>query len=362
MHLVIDTYTEKLPHVDGTADGLLGAEYDTATGRFGAVTPLATARNPSYAAFDHTGRRLYVVHETERFEGATGGGVTAYRHDPATGALDELNSRPSGGDAACHLALDPSGRFVVVANYGGGSITVFPVAPDGSLGESSDTVHHRGSSIHPDRQTGPHPHMIGFDPVTGDLLVPDLGTDEVLSYRLGPGGRLTARPEATIPVAPGAGPRHLAFHPDGEHLFVVNELDSTVLTARRGGETFLPVAVTATLPNGFTGHNQASAIRVTPSGGHVLVANRGHDSLAVLRVDGTAGELTLVRAEPTLGREPRDFTLTPDGRFAVVADQDSDLLVSFRLDETASTLSRVDTVTAATPASLLFDLPPRTGP
>jgi 6-phosphogluconolactonase len=354
LRLVIGTYTEKLPHVDGRADGLLGAGFDADTGRFGPVTPLVAARNPTYAAFGPGGRHLYAVHETDSFQGTDRGGVTAYRYDPATGALDELNARASGGDATCHLALDPGGRFVVVANYGGGSITVFPLAADGSLAEPSDTVHHLGSSVHPDRQTAPHPHMIGFDPLTGDLLVPDLGIDAVLGYRLSPEGRLTARPVATIPAAPGAGPRHLAFHPGGEHLFVVNELANTVLTARRDGETFRPTAVTATLPAGFTGHNQAAAIRATPSGRHVLVANRGHDSLAVLRFNAPTGELTMVRTEPTLGREPRDFALTPHGRFVVVANQDSDLLVSFALDEDDSTLTRVDTAPAATPASLLF--------
>ncbi|HEX4360861.1 MAG TPA: lactonase family protein [Pseudonocardia sp.] len=353
MHLVIGTYTEKLPHVDGHADGLLGAGFDAGTGRFGPVAPLAVARNPTYATWGPG--VLYVVHETDSFQGTDGvGGVTAYRVDPATGALDELNSRPSGGNATCHVAVDPSGRFVVVANYSGGSVTVFPLAADGSLAEPSDTVHHHGSSVHPDRQTAPHPHMIAFDPVTGDLLVPDLGIDAVLGYRLSPSGQLTARPVANIVAAPGAGPRHLAFHPDGGYLFVVNELANTVLTARRDGETFRSAAVTATLPAGFTGHNQAAAIRVTPSGRHVLVANRGHDSLAVLRFDAPTGELTMARTEPTLGREPRDFAVTPDGRFVVVANQDSDLLVSFALDEDTSTLRQVDTAAVATPASLLF--------
>jgi 6-phosphogluconolactonase len=137
-------------------------------------------------------------------------------------------------------------------------------------------------------------------------------------------------------------------------VFVANELANTVLTVRRDGETFRSAAVTATVAAGFTGHNQAAAIRVTPSGRHVLVANRGDDSLAVLRFDAPTGELTMVRTEATLGREPRDFAVTPDGRFVVVANQDSDLLVSFALDEDDSTLRRVDTLTAATPASLLF--------
>ncbi|HEX4249918.1 MAG TPA: lactonase family protein [Pseudonocardia sp.] len=356
MRLVIGTYTEKLPHVDGTADGLLGAGFDADTGRFGPVTLLADARNPTYAALGDG--VLYVVHETDCYHGVDGGGVSAYRVDPATGALEELTSRPSLGAATCHVAVDPSGRFVVVANYSGGSVTVFPLAADGSLAEPSDTVLHHGSGVHPDRQTGPHPHMVGVDPVTGDLLVPDLGIDTVLGYRLGArlgtDGRLTAHPVANIAAAPGSEPRHLAFHPGGEYLFVVNELANTVLTVRREGATFRSAAVTATLPATFTGHNQTAAIRVTPSGRHVLVANRGHDSLAVLRFDAPTGELTMVRTEPTLGREPRDFAVSPDGRFVVVANQDSDLLVSFALDEDGSTLHRVDTVLAATPASVLF--------
>jgi 6-phosphogluconolactonase len=140
LRLVIGTYTEKLPHVDGTADGLLGAGFDADTGRFGPVTPLAAARNPTYAAFGPGGRHLYAVHETDSFQGTDRGGVTAYRYDPATGALDELNARPSGGDATCHLALDPSGRFVVVANQDSDLLVSFALDEDDSILTRVDTA------------------------------------------------------------------------------------------------------------------------------------------------------------------------------------------------------------------------------
>jgi 6-phosphogluconolactonase len=350
MQLVIGTYTERLPHVNGTAEGILTARLDEATGVIGAVRTAARARNPSYLACSADGRNLYTVSETE----VPDGGVSAYARDPGTGDLTLLNEVPSLGPAPCFVSLDRSGRFVLVANYGtkAGSVTVYATGPDGRLGDMTGHVEHRGSGPDPVRQGGPHAHMAVSDPVTGTVLVTDLGADAVLAYRLHAAGGLSPDDPARLPTAPGAGPRHLAFHPDGQHLFVVNELDNTVSVLRRAGDQFTVVDLVSTLPAGEDGPSLAAAIRVTPSGRHVLVSNRGHDSIAVYRFDPGGPALTLLGHTATPGAVPRDLLVTPDGRFVIVACQDSDLLASYPFDDRAGVLGEPACVTAPTPVCL----------
>ncbi len=349
--LIIGTYTESLAHVDGKAAGILGSAYAA-----GAVEPpsvLAPVRNPSWIALSPDGLCLYAVVETVEFEGSPGGGVAAFARDQATGALTPINAVPSGGVEPAHVAVHPDGAFVLVANYRTGSVSVFERRSDGGLGAMVEHVQHEGSSVHPVRQTGPHAHQIVVDPVTGRVLVPDLGLDAVLVYDFD-GGRLRERRDARIVGEPGAGPRHLAFADGGEHLLLLNELDNTLVVLRREGDRFVRASSCSTLPEGHTGHSQASAIRVSPSGRYVFTSNRGHDSIAVLAFDAAASSARLVRVEPALGREPRDFVLAPDGEHLLVADQDSGTVVTFRWDEAAASLTPVSTVGVPTPVCLLF--------
>jgi 6-phosphogluconolactonase len=351
--LLIGTYTETLPHVTGTADGILGASYDPLTGAVSDVTVLAPTRNPSYLALDPDGRHVYAVNETHTFEDQPGGGVTAFARDPATGALSQLNSRSSDGVAPCFVAVD--GRVVLLANYDSGSMTAVSIEPDGRLGPEFAHVQHQGSSVNPDRQAGPHVHMVTPDPVTGDILVSDLGLDAVLTYQLTPSG-LTERPGTRFAAPPGAGPRHIAFHPDGQHVFVVCELASVVLTLRRADGRLVLAHVASTLPPGAESGppTLAGAIRVTPSGRYVLASNRGHDSLVMLRFDAETPALTLACVQPSGGAGPRDFCLTPEADRVIVAHQDSSNLVVMDLDEDRAELRPLSTTQAATPSSLLF--------
>jgi 6-phosphogluconolactonase len=294
------------------------------------------------------------VNETTGFEGHPGGGLTAYARDPGSGELTLLNTRPSAGVEPAHLEVDPSGRFLLVGNYRSGSVAVFALEADGSLGAMVDHVQHSGSSINPVRQTGPHAHMIMFDPVTGEVLVPDLGLDAVFSYSLSDEGKLTGHPDRRIGTAPGAGPRHLAFHPGRAHLFLVNELDNTVVTLRRTDEGWKATDVASTLQAGFGGHSQASAIRVSPSGHSVLVSNRGEDSdtIARFRFHPDNDALELVSLTPSGGREPREFIFSPDGRFVIVADQDSDTLVVMEFSEDEPGLQQISSAPVPTPVCL----------
>jgi 6-phosphogluconolactonase len=328
--------------VIGSRAGILGA----GTG----LRVLAELPNPSWVTATPDGRYLYAVAETKQFAGRPGGGVAAYARDPAAGALTLLNTVSSGGAEPAHLSLDRSGRFVVVANYGSGSVAVFARESGGRLGAMTGHVQHHGSGADPYRQEGPHPHMICLDPVTGDVLVPDLGLDAVFCYRLDDSGTLTERPEARINGPAGAGPRHLAFHPDGLHLFLVNELDSTLVVLRRDGSRFVSTGAVSTVPAGFTGETYPSAVRVTASGRSVLTANRGHDTIAMFSFDQAAGKLTPALLVPCAGHWPRDFIITLSRLH--VANQRGSTLAVFDFDEERPSLRYVSATVVPEPACL----------
>jgi 6-phosphogluconolactonase len=351
MRLVIGTYTEQLPHVNGQADGILTASFDPGSGLIGEVSTAVSARNPSYLAFSSDGQHLYAVSETESSGGQPGGGVAAYACDLDTGRLTLLNEAPSSGPSPCYVSLDRTGRFVLVANYGteAGSVTVYEVAADGRLGSMTSHLPLHGSGPVPDRQAGPHAHSIVSDPVTGYVLVTDLGSDAVLAAHLDAGGGLATDDAARLAAPPGSGPRHLAFHPDGQHVFLVNELNSTVCMLRRDGGRLAYAGCVSTLPGAQEEPNLAAAVRVTPSGRHVLVTNRGHDSIAVYRFNPDGPVLSPAGHAAVPGAVPRDFIVTPDGRRVIVACQDSDLLASYPFDDDAGTLGEPVCVTAPTP-------------
>lgn len=350
--LIVGTYTERLPFVNGTAPGILGCAYHDGT--TGPPTLLAKARNPSWLAVTASGRNIYAIHETVDFGGEAAGGVTAYAREASTGAVSEINSISSAGLAPAHVALYGEEQRVLVANYESGSIASFSVDDRGGLGALVGHCQHVGSSVDPARQAGPHAHMICVDPVTDRVLVPDLGLDAVLSYEISETGELVERAEERIVTRPGAGPRHLAFHPNRQLLFLLNEINSTLVTLRRDGMSFVETDSKSTLPKACTDHSEAAAVRVSASGRYVFASNRGYDSIAMFSLDEAAGILTLEHVEPTRGREPRDFCQTPDGRYLLVANQDSDSIVSFAIDEEEPALRQVSATRAPSPVCLLF--------
>lgn len=328
--------------VIGTSARVFAASYDGT--RLTDLVGLADLANPSWVTATTDGRYLYAVSETSPV-----GRVAAF----ARGAtVTPLNTVPSGGAEPAHVELDPTERFVVVANYGSGSVSVFARQADGRLGAMTGHVQHHGSGVRPDRQASPHPHQICFDPASGDLLVPDLGLDAVFRYRLDSGGALTERRAARLAVSPGAGPRHLIFHNDGRLLFIASELDSTLAVYRRDGDGFVRSDVVSTVPDGFTGDSRPSAVRVTASGRSVLVANRGHDSVAVFAFDPDTAKLAPVLMAPSVGREPRDLVLTPDGTGLLVANQESNTVTLFDFDEERPCLRFVSAMLVPAPACL----------
>jgi 6-phosphogluconolactonase len=286
-------------------------------------------------------------------EGAEGG-VSAFSIDAATGQLTFLNRVASRGADPAHLSIDPSGRWVLVANYTGGTIASLPIQVDGSLGEAADVVHHVGSGPNRDRQEGPHPHMIMSDPDGAFVLVPDLGLDTVVAYRLDTSnGRLVAEPSAGGKLAPGAGPRHLVFA--GEYVYVLNELGCTVVAHSYVGGRLEHVQTVSTVPSDFAGENTTAAIRVAPSGRFVYASNRGHDSLAIFEVDQASGQLTPRGHTSTGGRTPRDFSIDPSGKWLLAANQASETIVTFSVDTNVGALEPTGhVVQVPRPVSLVF--------
>lgn len=341
----------------GDSRGIYVGRFDAHSGKISDLALAAESRNPSFLAVHPHQSWLYAVGELAEFSGQRTGAVSAFKIDPQSGALKQINQQPSGGTGPCHVSVDPSGRFVLVANYGGGSVASLPIGEDGRLLPPTCVVQQQGRSVHPTRQTAPHAHQIGFNP-TGELvLVPDLGLDQVLLFDWEESnGKLVAHQPPFLPIPAGSGPRHFAFHPKGSALYVLNELTATVsvFACEKGVPTVLVWTVSA-LPPGFSGQNTAAEIAVHPSGRFVYTSNRGHDSVAWFSVGEDGRRLELKGHVPTGGKTPRFIGLDPTGRYLLAANQDSHNVVVFQVDD--STGRPVPTgrqVSVGSPVCLVF--------
>jgi 6-phosphogluconolactonase len=338
VRVYVGTYTS------GSSRGIYRLRFDLETGTLTPEGSPAETVNPSFLALHPGGRFLYAVSETGDTPQETTGRVTAFAVDAATGALTALNDQPSRGAAPCHLSLDEDGRHVLVANYTSGTIAVLPIAPDGRLQPASAFVPHAGRGPRADRQAGPHAHWIGLDPAGRFALVTDLGADKVFVYRYDAvQGTLAPHDPPAVPLPPGSGPRHVAFHPNERIVYVLNELAATMTSFRYDGAagTLTPVASAPTLPNDFQDDNLTAEVVVHPDGRFLYGSNRGHDSLAIFAVDGASGSLTPAGHQKTLGKTPRNFVVDPTGAFLLVANQGSDTVVVFRIDPATGGLTPV---------------------
>ena len=338
VRVYVGTYTS------GESKGIYRLRLDLASGALVAEGEPTTAVSPSWVILDGDRRFLYAVNETGDGPSDPAGGVSAFAVDDKSGALTFLDRQPSGGPAPCHLAIDRTGRHLLVANYWGGSVSVFPIGRDGKLGAASAVVQHTGGTREPGRDPGPHAHAVELTADNRFALVADLGRDEVMVYRFDAArGALTPHDPPALAMEKGAGPRHLAFHPDGRHLFVINELDSTVsvLTYDPGKGTLAAIQKVSTLPAGFEGKNSTAEVVVTADGRFLYGSNRGHDSIAVFAIDPSTRKLTAIGHQPTLGKTPRNFALDPTGRYLLAANQGSDSIVVFRVDGESGKLSPV---------------------
>jgi 6-phosphogluconolactonase len=353
----IGGYTHTMPFVQGKAPGITVCRLDHARGTLIPTGTAAGITNPSYLTVDPRHRYLYCVEE-HAFGVREIGEVSAFRIDPATGMLTHLNRQPSYGAEPAHLSMDREGQWLLVANYGSGSVAVPPVQADGSLGPATDVVQHTGESVHPERQRGPHAHWICADPANQFVLVSDLGLDAILVYRLDhEQGKLLPTAALRVNAAPGAGPRHAVFRPDGRFLYLVHELDSTIAAYRYDPADGRLSAIQriSTLPAGHTGTSAIAAVRVTPDGRFVYASNRGHDSIGMFGSDPATGQLEYLGHQSTQGLAPRDFNIDPEGTFLLAANQDGDTIVTFQIDRQTGKITPTGDVAAInTPVCLEF--------
>ena len=339
--LYIGTYTSQ-SKLGRRSEGVYRFSLDTRTGALTQQGVTGGIANPTWLALHPSGRTLYSVSEGREHGERSGGAAAAFAVDPATGDLTHLNDQPTLGAGPCYLSLDPTGRLLMVANYASGSLTVFPVREDGSLEPASQVIQHAGTGPVADRQEGPHAHSILPDPTGRYALAADLGIDKVMVYRIDlEAKRLEPADPPSADLTPGAGPRHLAFHPNGRWLYVTGELDSTLTVFAWDGERgrLGRMQAISTLPAGWTGTNYPAEVAVASSGRFVYMSNRGHDSIAIFAVDETTGTLTPAGHEPTQGAFPRHFAIDPTGAFMLVANQDGDNVVVFRVDQLTGKLS-----------------------
>jgi 6-phosphogluconolactonase len=352
LHVYIGTYTGP------KSQGIYVSQFDPLNGRLSAPQLAAELKNTSFLAVAPTGKYLYAVEEVGESADKSTGYVAALRISDGSGKLELLNKRSSGGSGPCHLAFDAARKCVLTANYGSGSISILPVNSDGSLGEPSATIQHQGSSVNPERQTGPHAHFICTDPASRFVLACDLGLDKVLVYRLDPSTLfLTPNDPPAISMKPGSGPRHLVFHPNGRFVYVINEMRSTLTVCSydpwKGALNTLQSV--STLPPSFKGHNTCAEVQVHPSGKFLYASNRGHDSLALFSIDPDSALLTSLGHQFVEGKTPRHFTLDPTGAWLLAENQDSNNIVVFRVDTGTGKLAATgNAIEVGSPACAVF--------
>ena len=326
--------------------GIYVYRYEAATGQFEDLGLAAETPSPAFLAISPNHKFLYAVNEIDEYQGQSSGIVSAFTVDGKTGKLTLLNQVASKGASPCHISLDHTGKFVLVANYTGGNLSVLPVGEDGRLGEASDFVQHQGHGPNHDRQEKSHPHWIGVSADNRFALNADLGLDKVFVYRFDASqGKLTPNDPRFAKLPPGAGPRHLAFHPNGKVAYVIDELNSTITTfsfdAKAG--KLKQLQAVPTLPKDFSGESTTAEVAVHPSGKFLYGSNRGHDSLAVFTIDPAKGILTFVEHVSVKGKTPRNFEIDPPGNRLLVANQGTDNIVEFAIDSTTGKLTPTGT-------------------
>jgi 6-phosphogluconolactonase len=358
MAIYFGTYT------GGRSMGIYQAHFEPTTGKLSAPELVAESKNPTFLALHPNGRILYAANEIGNFGGQKAGAVSAFSIEERTGKLNLLNQQPSGGAGPCHLSVDKSGSCVLVANYGSGSVALLPLRAGGQLSEPSVSLQNHGLSVNKQRQTGPHAHFIMPDPNNRFVLACDLGLDKVLVYQFtapsldeaassgapvvksSRSGMLSPNDPPSMVVKPGSGPRHLAFHPNGRFIYLLNELGSTLIAFSYDATlgTSKALQTISTLPEDFTGENISAEVGVHPSGKFVYASNRGHDSIAVFAVDQESGKLGFRSRTPSGGKTPRHFAIEPSGRWLVAENQDSNNVVVFAVDQERGTLSPTESV------------------
>ena len=318
MLVYIGTFTNG----SSTSKGIYAYRLDEATGRMTSLGLATEAQSPSYLAVSPHRHFLYAVNEIDTFDGKKAGSVSAFSIDGGSGKLTLLNQVSSGSPGPTHVSIDPSGKWLFVANYAGGSLADFAIEPDGRLGNMVTLLQHTGSGANPARQARPHPHEVVPSPDGRFVLSPDLGLDRVFIYKLnGQTGKLTAGDPPFASVKPRSGPRHMAFTPNGKFVYLVDEMASNVIAFSYDDGKMKTLQTVSILPKGFSGQNTGGEIAVHPSGRFVYVTNRGADDVTQLNIDPANGFLTVAGHVSTQGKVPRGFGIDPEGKYLFAANQ-----------------------------------------
>lgn len=327
---------------EDAAGGIFTCEFDPGTGAISTTGHHAGIMQSTFLAISPDKKILYTVNETDDFGGEKSGAFSAYRIESETGNLEFLNQLSSGGSWPCHISTDRSGKVVLVANYGGGSALSAATGKDGSLEKIASFMQHEGASINKERQEVPHAHQIIMDPTDTYVYVCDLGLDKIVIYRLNKAtGALEPNDPPFIEVVPGSGPRHMTFHPNGKYAYVINELNATIIVFNFDPSSGRLEAIQniSTLPPSYDTHKQCADIHVHPSGKFLYGSNRGHDTIAIFRIDRETGKLSVVGHQGEHIVWPRNFAIAPGGRFLLVANQNSNDVVSFAIDQETGDLT-----------------------
>ena len=341
-----------------SSKGIYALRFDTEKGQLTSLGVAAETADPSFLAVHPNGKYLYAVNEISTFNGGSGGAVSAFSISAKTGALKFLNQVPTRGAGPCHVSVDKSGAYVLVANYDGGSIASFAVHEDGSLGTASGFVQHSGSGPNKQRQEGPHAHWIGTSPDNRFALAVDLGLDQVIVYGFDSSkGIFKPVLSGFAKVKPGAGPRHLAFHPNGKFAYVLSEMDSsvTVFSYQAKNGAFSSLQTISALPKEYAGRKEAAEIAVDPSGKFLYTSNRGHDSIAIFEINPAKGTLKSLGQVLSGGQTPRHFAIDPTGTFLLAENQESNNIVVFHIDPATGNLTPTgQTIEVPSPVCITF--------
>ena len=341
------------PDRNGHGEGIAAYRMDPSSGDWQPLGVLARVANPSFLALHPSERFLSCVHGGELSE------VSAFTVSDGGTELTQLGCVSSGGANPVHLDVHPGGRWLVVANYTGGSIAVLPLRADGSLEKASHLVALTGEcGPDPVEQSKPHPHDIPLDPTGAFAAVPDKGLDRVFIFRLDTAkGRYEAASPPSVACAPGAGPRHIAFHPTRTWAYVINELNSTITTYTysKGGDNIQPIQTIPSIPADFAEKNTGSEVVIHPNGRFVYVSNRGHNSVGAFSIDERQGKVQPIGWFACGGDTPRAIALDPTGRFLYSANQGSDTIVGFRVNQDTGELTETGLVIlTGSPSTMVF--------
>jgi 6-phosphogluconolactonase len=343
--MYVGTYTS------GSSKGIYAYKYQPSTGKLTSLGLAAESSNPTFLAVHPNQRFLYAVNENNT------GMVSAFAIDAASSKLKPLNQVSSKGAGPCHLSVDKTGKWLFVANYNSGSVAAFPIKMDGSLGEASASFQHSGKSVNPERQSGPHAHVAAISPDNRFVWVCDLGLDEVRSYRIDAAKGMTPNDPPFAKVEPGSGPRHVVFRADSKFAYVEDEMGAsvTVFSYDAAKGTMQQVQVISTLPQGYSGTKSGAEIALHPTSKFLYTSNRGHDSIAIFKVDRAKGTLTAAGTVPTEGKTPRNFAIDPTGNYLFAGNQDSNSMVAFKIDQQTGSLTPTgDKYELGAPVSIVF--------